>query len=426
MKTVLRISDGLDRVRTDRPPRRSRLGASRKTAFDSAREHLSESTVAMLMAGGRGDRLRPLTSVRAKPAVPFGADSRIIDFTLSNCVDSGIRRVHVLTQYLSASLEAHIAREWEAEANDRGCTIDVSPAERRGHNRAYRGTADALYQNIDVIAREQPRWVLVLGGDHLYRMDYRAMIAAHVATGAEMTIAAVEVPLAESRRMGVMTVDRRWQIHGFDEKPAVPTAIPTKPARALASMGVYVFDTEVLRRELALDAARAGTHDFGQDIIPGMVAGGSRVFAFPFRDPATGEPSYWRDIGTLDSYYAASMDLLAADPLPSPGQPWYGAAGMTAAGSLVATGASDAGSRVVHAIVGPGCSLEMHSIVEQSVLFRNVTIGRGARIRRAILDEDVWVAPGASVGVHLDRDRERFTVTEAGVVVVPKGMTVLP
>jgi glucose-1-phosphate adenylyltransferase len=303
------------------------------------RRGVAAGAVATVLAGGRGERLQPLTRERAKPALPFASVHRIVDFTLANCVNSGIERIRVLTQYQSASVEEHVRGRWHERARRRGQRIDLCPAaDPRRAGAGYRGTADAVFRNLH--ASGDARWVLVLGADHLYRMDYREMIAAHVESGAEVTIAATAVPLAEARRMGVVTTDASTRIRAFDEKPAVPSLLPGHTDLALASMGIYVFSRASLVRELG-SAARDREHDFGRDVIPAMVRGGARVFAYPFRDPGSGRPGYWRDVGTLDSYFDAHMEMLAGDP-----------------------------------------------------------------------------------GIDLDRDRRRFTVTAAGIVVVPKGAIV--
>jgi glucose-1-phosphate adenylyltransferase len=377
-----------------RPPRT----ASRPPASDST---------AIILAGGRGERLRPLTIGRAKPAVPFGGTQRILDFTIANCVRSGVRRIHLLTQYETASIETHLRRAWCRLA--RGATrFNVRPAELREGAKGYHGTADAVLQNLDLVERVPPRFVLVLGGDHVYRMDYQDLLASHARSGAELTIAATEVPLADARRMGVLAVDERWRIHSFDEKPTEPRAMPGRPGVALASMGIYAFDRGSLLRELRSRHGEAREFDFGKDVIPAMVRRSAHVQAFPFRD-ASGRPGYWRDIGTLDSYFAASMDVASARSLTN-----FAAASRGSLGDATIRGS----------IVGSGIVIETGAVIEESVLFDSVRVGHGASIRRAILDEGAQVRARASVGLDLLKDRRRFTVTDGGVVVVPRGAVV--
>jgi glucose-1-phosphate adenylyltransferase len=360
-----------------------------------------------VLAGGRGERLLPLTRDRAKPAVPFGGTHRIIDFTLGNCVRSGVSEIHVLTQYESASIERHVRRVWRRR--DRAMPrIGIRAADLGHAARGYRGTADAVLQNLDVVERLPWRFVLMLGGDHVYRMNYEELLASHALSGAELTIAATEVALGEARRMGILEVDERWRVGAFEEKPSDPRPLPGRPDAALASMGVYVFSREALLRELRAGNTRASGYDFGKDVIPAMVCHGARVHAFPFRD-ASGRPRYWRDIGTLDSYYAASMDLVET----------RGAANFVAPLRTAKRGAC-----VERSIIGSGTVVESGAVVEEAVLFDSVRVGRGARIRRAILDDGVRVADGATIGFDLDVERRRFAVTDGGVVVVPRGTVV--
>jgi glucose-1-phosphate adenylyltransferase len=361
---------------------------------------LAADTVAVVLAGGRGERLGPLTRTRAKPAVPFGPDGCVIDSTMSNCRLSEIPRTLVLTQYCCESIAEHLRDRWTPSSGEASAVtiLEADP----GAGRTYRGTADAVRQNRTEIERARARWMLVTSGDHVYRMDYRSMIAAHVASGAAVTIAATPVAVAEARRMGVMSVDRSWRIRAFQEKPQNPAVIPGAPRRALASMGVYVFDIEALIRFLD-----EGDDDFGSQMIPRMLRRGAFLSAFPFRDPITGKPSYWRDIGTIDSYFAASMDLATSASSP-----------------VGATVARAADTVVERSVIGAATSLQSGAIVEEAVLFRRVDVGAGARVRRAIVDDDVIVLPGATVGVSPERDRARFLVTCDGITVVPRGTIV--
>ncbi len=377
--------------------------------------HLSDAlhrTVAMVLAGGQGERLAPLTRDRAKPAVPFGGNYRIIDFTLSNCINSGLRRIHVLTQYKSYSLDRHIKQAWNFLQNEMGEYVDVIPPQQRTVERFYQGTADALFQNIYTLEMERPEWVLILGGDHVYKMDYSDMLAAHLETGADLTVACTEVPLAEATRMGVMSVDSGGRIGRFDEKPAAPEPIPSNPGVAMVSMGIYIFNTDVLVREATGDAARDTHHDFGKDIIPSMIAGGRRVFAFPFRDRNRKTITYWRDIGTLDSYFEANLDLVSVNPIFNLYDPdWpirtYQHQGPPAKtvfhgpdrqgellDSLVSNGCIISGARVEHSILGPRVFVHSWAHVQDAVIFDDVQIGRHARVRHAIIDKGVHIPEG--------------------------------
>ena len=368
---------------------------------------LASDSIAIVLAGGRGERLRPLTIVRAKPAVPFGGSQRIIDFTIANCLRSGVPRIHLLTQYQSASIETHVRRAWRrlTRVTPR---IDVRPADLLRGAEGYRGTADAVLQNIDIVERTSSRFVLVLGGDHVYRMDYGELLAFHARSGAELTIAATEVALADASRMGVLAVDARWGIHAFDEKPREPHPLPGKPDTALASMGIYVFDRGTLLRELRGRRREPRESDFGKDVIPAMVRRGALVQAFPFRD-ASGRPRYWRDIGTLDSYFAASMDFAEA---------------RAHANVVAAYRSALRHATVRRSILGSGTVVESGAVIDDAVLFNSIHVGCGAHVRRAILDDGVQVAAGASVGLDLDKERKRFTVTDGGVVVVPGGAVI--
>jgi len=416
---------------------------SLKTAFQPfSLNNVLKQTTAMILAGGQGERLFPLTRDRAKPAVPFGGIYRIIDFTLSNCLNSGIRKMHVLTQYKSHSLARHIKQAWNLFPSEMDECIDVLPPQQRTAERWYQGTADAIYQNIYTLQQERPQVVLVLGGDHIYKMDYGEMIAAHLERGADLTIACTEVPRVEATRFGVMGVDESWRIHRFQEKPSEPDPIPDNPDYALASMGIYVFNTDALVRELSSDARHDTCHDFGKNIIPHMVRNGERVYAFPFRDRNSGAVKYWRDIGTLDSYFEANMDLVSVSPIFNlydqdwpirTYQPQAPPAktvfrGLERQGevfdSLVSNGCIISGARVEHSILSPRVFVHSWAHVEDCVVFDDVEIGRHAQVRRTIIDKGVKVPDGEVIGYDLERDRQRFTVTENGVVVIPKGMVI--
>lgn len=399
----------------------------------------TKGLLAVILAGGQGERLYPLTKDRAKPAVPFAGTYRIIDFPLSNCVNSGLRRIYVLTQYRSISLQRHINLAWNIFRYDLGEFIGTVPPQLRRANHWYLGTADAIYQNIYTLEVERPDRVLILSGDHVYKMDYAEMIRAHIDRKADLTVACMEVPREEAHRFGVMQVDTDFRITAFWEKPADPPALPGKPDRSLISMGIYVFETPVLVRRVVEDSKRDTSHDFGKDIIPAMV-GTDRVYAFSFQPPG-GEPPYWRDIGTLDAYWKANMDLIQVVPpfnlydvrwpirtyqpqLPpaktvfSEDQP--GGRVGTALNSLLSCGCIISGGRVERSVLSPGVRIDAGAVVADSVVLDNTTIGQGARIHRAIVDKNVVVPPGMAIGIDHEQDRRLFTVTANGIVVVPK------
>ena len=395
--------------------------------------------IALILAGGAGERLYPLTRERTKPAVSFGGPYRIIDFTLSNCLNSGIRRILIATQYKSQSLQRHIRRGWSLVSAELDEFIDVLPPQMRVGERWYQGTADAVYQNLYLLDREQPRWLLILAGDHIYKMDYGKMLDAHIMRGAALTIGSIEAPIASGSRFGVLEVDEDDRVRAFVEKPQHPKAAPTSSERCLASMGVYVFDAGVLRDALRQDADDDSSHDFGRDIIPMLVDAGERVYSYPFWDENKKESQYWRDIGALDAYYEASMDLVAVDPLFNlydpewpirTHQPQYPPAKFVfsqdhrrgeARDSIVSVGCIVSGSRVERSILSPGVRVHSYCTVEDSIVFANATINRRARIRRAIIDAGVELPRGALIGYDADEDRRRHTVTADGVVVVTPG-----
>jgi glucose-1-phosphate adenylyltransferase len=398
-----------------------------------------KKVLAMILAGGRGERLYPLTRDRAKPAVPFGAIYRIIDFTLSNCLNSGIRRIYALTQYKSTSLNRHIQIGWNILSAPLGEFIEAIPAQQRIDEHWYQGTADAIFQNIYSLQEERPDLVLILSGDHIYKMDYRKMIAFHLEKGAGLTVGAIRMDRNLSREFGVIEIDEDWRIIGFQEKPEEPKTIPGDPGGILASMGVYVFDTEVLVRRLIEDARSDSSHDFGKDIIP-MMIGKDQVFALDFRQGDCGGTGYWRDVGTLDAYYEANMDLISVMPqlnLYDPQWPiltyqptsppaktvWIeeGRVGM-ALNSIISNGCIISGGNVKRSILSPNVTIHSFSEVEDSILLGGVDVGRNAKIKRTIIDKEVHIPQGMEIGYHLDEDAKRFTVTASGIVVVPRGI----
>ncbi len=400
---------------------------------------LLRDVAAVLLAGGAGERLYPLTKDRAKPAVGFGGPYRIIDFTLSNCVNSGLRKIFIATQYKAQSLNRHVRMGWSIVNTELGEFVDVLPPQKRVGENWYLGTADAVYQNLYSISQERPRWVIILSGDHIYKMDYGKMLDVHIARGAVLTVGAIEVPLTEARRFGVLQVDEDSRVTGFQEKPASASPTPWNAENCLGSMGIYIFDFDVLARELARDAEASTTHDFGRDIIPHLVSSGERVYAYLFWDENKKTAKYWRDVGTLDAYYEASMDLIAIDPsfnLYDPEwvlrtyQPQFPPAKFVfnedgrrgqAVDSLISMGCIISGSEIRHSILSPGVRVHSYCEIEDSILMYNATIHRHTKIRRAIIDREVEVPAGAVIGYDLAEDRRRHTVSDGGVVVVTPG-----
>jgi glucose-1-phosphate adenylyltransferase len=404
-----------------------------------AEENLTKGTLVILLGGGQGERLYPLTRDRAKPAVPFAGVYRIIDFALSNCMNSGLRRTYVLTQYKSISLDRHLRRAWSCFSEDLGEFVVPIPPQQRAGARWYEGTADAIYQNIYTLEQERPERVLVLAGDHIYKMNYLRMLECHAAHGAAITVGCVEAPLAEAHRFGVILVDDDMRVVGFEEKPERPTPLPGKPDKCLASMGIYLFDTAVLVQAVAEDSKRDTHHDFGMDILPANIDRLS-IYAYPFMDDRREQEQYWRDIGTIDAYWAAHMDLLQTDrefhledrrwpirtyqeqhaPARFFSEP--GAASGTALNSIVSHGCVVCSSRVERSVLSPMVCVGADSTICESILMNNVKVGRAVRLRRVIVDKDVAIPDGATVGLDPAFDRKRFKVTEAGVTVIPKGV----
>ena len=397
-----------------------------------------------IMAGGKGERLLPLTKDRAKPAVPFGGIYRIIDFTLSNCINSGIRKIHVLIQYKSHSLQHHLRMGWSIFHSELGEYIDVIPAQQRTGSHWYLGTADAIYQNINTINEEQPDHVLILAGDHVYKMNYAEMAEFHQTTKAVVTVGVIEMEQERAKGFGIVEVDAEGRIIGFEEKPARPKTIPSRPGRCYVSMGIYLFNRAFLQQALVEDAQRQeSSHDFGKDIIP-LAARAVRMTAYNFKDEHKQEPKYWRDIGTLDAYYEANMDLVQVTPLfnlydrdwpiRTYQEQWAPAKTVfadeatgrlgTVLDSLVSNGCIISGGRVVRSVLSPDVRVNSFASVEDAILMEHVQVGRYAKIRRAIVDKDVVIPRYAQIGYNLDEDRRRFYVTESGIVVVEKGTVV--
>ncbi|HEA26292.1 MAG TPA: glucose-1-phosphate adenylyltransferase [Ectothiorhodospiraceae bacterium] len=396
---------------------------------------VARQTLVLILAGGEGSRLKGLTKWRAKPAVPFAGKYRIIDFALSNCINSGLRRIGVLTQYKSHSLNRHLQRGWSFLRAEIGEFVEVLPAQQRRTKEWYRGTADALYQNIDIMHRHSPEYVMVLGGDHIYSMDYSKMLMAHLTSGADVTVGCVEVPCEEATEFGVMSIDTNLHVTKFTEKPAEPDSIPGKQDKSLASMGIYIFSTEFLFSALVSDAAdKSSTHDFGRDIIPNAIEI-SNVVAYPFVDKE-GNPQYWRDVGTVDSFWKANMELCGVEPeLNLYNRDWPvwtyqtqhppakfifdndGRRGQ-AIDSLVSGGCIISGSTVKRSVIFTATRINNYSVVEDSVLLPNVTIGKNCRIKNAIIDKGTSIAEGTVIGEDPKEDARRFHVTPEGIVLV--------
>ena len=400
-----------------------------------------DNVLAVVLAGGKGSRLDPLTRDRAKPAVPFGGAYRIVDFTLSNCLNSGIRRILILTQYKAASLTRHIHMGWQSlfcrELHE---FVDVVPPQQRIDESWYRGTADAVYQNIYSMEKEHSEYTIILAGDHIYKMDYQKMVQTHINNNADVTIGVLRVPIDEARnRFGVMELEPDLKVVGFEEKPSAPKPMYDDPSCCYASMGIYVFKTRFLFEQLCRDATRPHScHDFGGDIIPSIIDS-HRVFAYPFFDENKKHDSYWRDVGTLDAYYEANMDLVTVDPQlniyddqwplrsyqPNNPPPKFVFAAEERRGyamdSLVCSGSIISGGRVHRSVLGCKTRVNSYALVEDSILFEGANIGRHAKVRRAIIDKGVCIPAGFHVGYDHDLDRQRgFTVTESGVTVIAK------
>jgi glucose-1-phosphate adenylyltransferase len=402
---------------------------------------LTGGTLAIIMAGGRGERLGDLTANRCKPATPFGGKFRIIDFVLSNCVNSGIRQISILTQYKAQSLIQHVQHGWSYLRGEFGEFVEVVPAQQQLGPVWYRGTADAVHQNIELILSHRPKHVLVLAGDHIYKMDYGPMIAYHVEKGADVTVGVVEVPAQESRHYGVLTATEWNRVTKFSEKPATPDTLPARPDTILASMGIYVFNTRLLETVLAADAANGSSgHDFGKNILPEAIDSNRQVFAYPFQDVKTRAQSYWRDVGTIDAYYAANLELVHVRPeLNIYDEDWPiwtyqvqqppakfvldedGRRG-NAINSMVSGGCIISGAVVRESLLFSDVRVEERSSIFRSVILPHAEIGRDCLIHGAIVDEGGEIPDGTAIGVDRASDARRFHVTEKGVVLVTPDM----
>jgi glucose-1-phosphate adenylyltransferase len=404
-----------------------------------------KNTLCILMAGGKGERLYPLTKDRAKPSVRFGGIYRIIDFTLSNCLNSGIRRIYVLTQYRSVSLDRHIRMGWNMFNRELDEFIDCIPPQQRNVDRWYRGTADSIYQNIHILQRERPARILVLSGDHIYRMNYNDMLAFHMEKEADLTVGGVEIDRSLAGSFGVIGCDDEYRITSWEEKPKDPKSVPGKPDKSFVSMGVYIFDTKALVKNVIDDAKDAGSdHDFGKNVVPRMIEK-HRVFVHTFRDATDPNSQYWRDIGTLDAYWEANMDLVSLEPqfnLYDPRWPIRTyqeqvppaktvvainsqgdeqGVGMVL-NSIISGGCVVSGGKVVQSVLSHNVRVESFSVVEDSVLLEGVRVGPHARIRKAVVDQEVVIPEGFTVGHDRDQDRRRFAISPGGVAIVPRGI----
>jgi glucose-1-phosphate adenylyltransferase len=410
---------------------------------------MRSNVIAFVMAGGKGTRLEPLTEARSKPAVPFGGKYRIIDFVLSNLVNSGIYGIYVLTQFKSQSLSEHLQETWNFTSLLPSHFIIPVPAQQRTGEHWYQGTADAVFQNLNLIRDKDPELVAVFGGDHIFKMAVDQIIADHHANQADATVAAIPVPIEEASQFGVIQVDDHWRITGFQEKPKNPTPIPGRPDLALVSMGNYIFTRDSLVKNLSEDSVdEHSQHDFGKNVLPKMLAEGQRLYAYDYtrnRIPGSSNPvndAYWRDVGTLDAYYEANMDLRAVEPMldlynrswPIRSEPMnlppakfvHNAEGRVgqALQSIVCEGSIISGGMVVDSIIGPSCRVHSYAEVNASVLTEDIEVGRGARLRRCIVDKHVRIPPGDRIGFDLEQDRKRFKVTDDGIIIIGKNQKV--
>lgn len=395
-----------------------------------------KKTLVFILSGGQGERLYPLTKDRSKPSVHFAGTYRIIDFSLSNCLNSDLTRIIVLTQYKSLSLDRHIKTAWNLYFRESGNFIDVVPPQQRYDENWYLGTADAIFQNIYIIENEKPHYTVILSGDHIYKMDYRKMLKYHIEKNADMTIAACEMPIDEARRFGVLVTDSFLQVIGFEEKPQNPKPVPGKDGVAFVSMGIYIFTTEKLVRYVSDDHKLDSSKDFGKDIIP-RIFSTERVFAYNYVHNE-GERAYWRDIGTIASYYEAHKDIISVTPIlnlydkewpiRTYMEQWPPAKFIhneearrgIAINSLIANGAIVSGGYVEESVISPGVKVNSYSEVKGSIIMHGSTVGRYAKIKNAIIDKDNHIPEHMQIGYDLEEDKKRFTVSPEGIVVIPK------
>lgn len=399
-------------------------------------------TVTMILAGGQGERLYPLTSFRSKPAVPFGGKYRIVDFALSNCLNSGLRRIYILVQYKSDSLNQHIFEAWSIFNPELGEFIYTVPPQRKLNGDWYLGTANAIYQNMNLFSDKKSKWVLILSGDHIYKMDYLKMLQYHNDMKADLSLASMEVPVDEASRFGVVGIDPTGRVQSFIEKPPVPPEDPNKPGYSLVNMGIYIFNESVLKDVLSeMQQKKIKSHDFGQDIIPYMIRSDHNVMSYTFVDENKKDKPYWKDIGTIESYYDASMDLISVNPEfnmydndwpirtyqhqfpPAKTLSHEGERIGRTLNSMICDGTIVSGGLVERSILGANVRVNSYSYLTDSIVMNNCNIGRRAKIRRAIIDKNVRVPEGEEIGFDPIKDRKRFTVTETGIVVIPKNYT---
>lgn len=397
--------------------------------------------MAMLLVGGKGERLHPLTKHRAKPAVPFGGIYRLIDFALSNSVNSGLRRINILTQYKSDSLNRHVKNGWNIFPHEFGEFINLIPAQQRVNKDWYLGTSDAIYQNLHLLDYGHTTRVMILSGDHIYKMDYAKMLALHDSKGADMTVAALEIQRTEGHRFGILQVEADDRVIGFEEKPAVPKPVPGKEEVSLGSMGIYIFNKDALLEVLASSPEERRMHDFGKDVIPSMIDS-YKVYAYNFIDKSTNKAQYWKDVGTIDAYYKANMALVSVTPelnlydLTWPirtfhpqnppakfvfAQEYTGGRMGIALDSIVSGGCIISGGKVTRSVLSLRVRINSFVRVEDSILFDGVKVGRHCRIKNTIIDKHVQVPPRMEIGYDFDKDRKQFNVTDSGIVVIGKG-----
>ncbi len=398
------------------------------------------NTVAIILAGGSGTRLKSLTRWHSKPAVPFGGKYKTIDFPLSNCVNSNFRKICILTQYKSHSLNTHIHKGWHFFRPELGEFVDLIPAQQRVTNNWYQGTADAVHQNMDILQQHNPEHIVILAGDHIYKMDYRRMLEHHLETHSEMTVGCIEVPLDDAKEFGVMAIDKNSMIQEFQEKPEQPSPMPGKPDTALASMGIYIFQAKFLYESLENDHRNTlSSHDFGKDIIPSSI-GRHRISAYPFRNEKTGKPAYWRDVGTVDAYYEANIGLCDVTPeLNLYDRDWpiwtyqeqlppakfvfndNERRGM-AVDSLISSGCVISGSQINHSVLFDNVRINSYCEISNSVIMSDAQIGRNSIIHNAIIDRDCIIPPNSAIGVNLKHDSEKYYVSPKGIVLVSPDM----